>query len=223
MAPGLPAALQPHQVGLRSVLWPHVGRGGYFTHASDNSTHDLHTDEEEKHEDGYLIDLISHKAVDFVERMAQGTAQVTPFFLSLHYTAPYWPWETREDHALAAAVKDNLFHMNEGIGCVVDALKKTGLLDNTLIVFTSDNGGERFSDNRPQVGGTMDLTEGGIRVPWIAHWPAEIAPGGTSAQHCMTMDWSTTMVELAGTKAHEELPFDGVSLAPRSARCQSPV
>ena len=50
------------------------------------------------------------------------------------------------------------------------------LLDNTLIVFTSDNGGERFSDNWPLVGGKMDLTEGGIRVPWIAHWPAVIAP-----------------------------------------------
>jgi arylsulfatase A-like enzyme len=60
----------------------------------------------------------------------------------------------------------------------------------------------------------MDLTEGGIRVPWIAHWPAVIAPGGTSTQHCMTMDWSATMVELAGAKAQDDLPFDGVSLAP---------
>jgi arylsulfatase A-like enzyme len=97
---------------------------------------------------------------------------------------------------------------------VVDALRKNGQLDNTLIVFTSDNGGERFSDNWPLVGGKMDLTEGGIRVPWIAHWPAVIAPGGTSTQHCMTMDWSATMVELAGAKADANHPFDGVSLAP---------
>jgi arylsulfatase A-like enzyme len=201
----------------------------YFTHASNNGTHDLYSNEEEKYEDGYLTDLISHKAVDFVNRMAPSASQGTPFFLSLHYTAPHWPWETREDHALAQEVKDNLFHlhggnihtyhrmihhMDEGIGWVVEALRKTGQLDNTLIVFTSDNGGERFSDNWPLVGGKMDLTEGGIRVPWIAHWPAVIAPGGTSTQHCMTMDWSATIVELAGANAREDLPFDGVSLAP---------
>ena len=89
-------------------------------------------------------------------------------------------------------MKDNLFHlhggnihtyrrmihhMDEGIGWVMDALREHGLADDTLVVFTSDNGGERFSDNWPLVGGKMDLTEGGIRVPWIAHWPAVIAAG----------------------------------------------
>ena len=106
-----------------------------------------------------------------------------------------------------------IHHMDEGIGWLVEALRETGQLDNTLIVFTSDNGGERFSDNWPLVGGKMDLTEGGIRVPWIAHWPATIAPGGVTAQHCMTMDWSATMVELAGAKADVAYPLDGVSLA----------
>ena len=58
----------------------------------------------------------------------------------------------------------------------------------------------------------MDLTEGGIRVPWIAHWPAAIAPGGTSAQQCMTMDWSATMLDAAGVAAHPDYALDGVSL-----------
>jgi arylsulfatase A-like enzyme len=108
-----------------------------------------------------------------------------------------------------------IHHMDEGIGWVVDALKEAGQLDNTLIVFTSDNGGERFSDNWPLVGGKMDLTEGGIRVPWIAHWPQGIAqPGRITDQHCMTMDWSATLVELGGGQAHPDFPFDGVSLAP---------
>ncbi len=93
------------------------------------------------------------------------------------------------------------------------ALLESGQLYNTLIVFTSDNGGERFSDNWPLVGGKMDLTEGGIRVPWIAHWPAVIAPGGKSTQHCMTMDWSATMIELGGAHADPTCPLDGVSLA----------
>lgn len=60
----------------------------------------------------------------------------------------------------------------------------------------------------------MDLTEGGIRVPWIAHWPAAIAPGGTSAQPCLTMDWSTTMLELGGAQPHPDYPWDGQTLAP---------
>ncbi len=226
---GYPPHFSPLKSGYEEFFGPMSGGVDYFTHCASNGAHDLFTGEDETPEDGYLTDMISKRAVDYVERMAPGASQGTPFFLSLHYTAPHWPWETREDHALAAEVKDNIFHlhggnihtyhrmihhMDEGIGWVVEALRKTGQLDNTLIVFTSDNGGERFSDNWPLVGGKMDLTEGGIRVPWIAHWPTVIAPGGTSTQHCMTMDWSATMVELAGTKAHDDLPFDGVSLAP---------
>ena len=60
----------------------------------------------------------------------------------------------------------------------------------------------------------MDLTEGGIRVPWIAHWPASIAPGTVSDQQCMTMDWSATMLDAAGVGAHADCPLDGVSLLP---------
>jgi arylsulfatase A-like enzyme len=226
---GYPPAFGPLKSGYDEFFGPMSGGVDYFTHASNNGTHDLYSGEEEQHEEGYLTDLLSQRAVDYVQRMAPGAAQGTPFFLSLHYTAPHWPWETREDHALAQEVKSNLFHlhggnihtyqrmihhMDEGIGWVVDALRNTGQLDNTLIVFTSDNGGERFSDNWPLVGGKMDLTEGGIRVPWIAHWPAAIAPGGVSSQHCLTMDWSATLVELGGATAHADYPFDGVSLAP---------
>jgi arylsulfatase A-like enzyme len=170
-----------------------------------------------------------------VQRMAEGARQGTPFFLSLHYTAPHWPWETRDDAALAQEVRSNLFHlhggnihtyrrmihhMDEGIGWLMDALRAQGLAENTLVVFTSDNGGERFSDNWPLVGGKMDLTEGGIRVPWIAHWPAVIAAGGTTAQHCMGMDWSATMLDAAGVAPAPSHPLDGVSLLPvlRDAR-----
>jgi len=225
---GYPPTFGPLKSGYEEFFGPMSGGVDYFSHASNNGTHDLYAGEEEKHEEGYLTDLLSQRAVDYVRRMAPGAAQGTPFFLSLHYTAPHWPWETREDHALSQEVKDNLFHlhggnihtyrrmihhMDEGIGWVVEALRETGQLDNTLIVFTSDNGGERFSDNWPLVGGKMDLTEGGIRVPWIAHWPAAIAPGGVTQQHCLTMDWSATMVELAGATPDAQYPLDGVSLA----------
>ena len=223
---GYPPAFSPLKSGYEEFFGPMSGGVDYFTHCSNNGTHDLYWGETEHAQEGYLTDLISRRAVDYILRMTAEPA-AAPFFLSLHYTAPHWPWETRDDAAVAEGVRSNLFHldggnihtyrrmihhMDEGIGWVVQALREAGQLDNTLIVFTSDNGGERFSDNWPLVGGKMDLTEGGIRVPWIAHWPAVIAPGTVSAQHCMTMDWSATLLDVAGAQAAPQYPLDGVSL-----------
>jgi arylsulfatase A-like enzyme len=224
---GYPPAFGPLRSGYDEFFGPMAGGVDYFTHCSFTGEHDLWVGEETQPHEGYLTDLISRKSVDYVKRMA---AAPEPFFLSMHYTAPHWPWETRDDRDVADGIKGNIFHlqggnihtyhrmihhMDEGIGWVVEALRESGQLENTLIVFTSDNGGERFSDNWPLVGGKMDLTEGGIRVPWIAHWPKGIAnPGRSSSQHCMTMDWSATMVALGGGQAHADYPFDGVSLLP---------
>ena len=216
----------PLKSGYEESFGPLAGGVDYFTHCDSSGRHDLWENDVEHHQEGYLTDLLSRRTVEYVERMA---AQDAPFFVSLHYTAPHWPWETRDDAARAPTIRDNLFdlaagnihvyrrmihHMDEGIGQIMQALRRTGQLDNTLVVFTSDNGGERFSDNWPLVGGKMDLTEGGIRVPWIAHWPAVIRAGGDSAQLCMTMDWSATMLDAAGVAAHPDYPLDGVSLLP---------
>jgi arylsulfatase A-like enzyme len=223
---GYPPAFGPLRSGYDEFFGPMAGGVDYFTHCNSAGVHDLWVGEETQQHKGYLTDLISHRSVDFVNRMHQ---KDQPFFLSMHYTAPHWPWETRDDEPVAAQVASNLFHLNggnihtyqrmihhmdEGIGWVIKALEKNGQLDNTLVVFTSDNGGERFSDNWPLVGGKMDLTEGGIRVPWIAHWPAQIKPGGISKQHCMTMDWSATMLAAAGVRADANYPLDGISLLP---------
>lgn len=226
---GYPPAFSPLRSGYDEFFGPMSGGVDYFTHCSSTGQHDLYLGEAEQQEGGYLTDLITDHGLDFVRRMAGGARSGTPFFLSLHYTAPHWPWETRDDEALAQEVKGNLFHlhggnidtyrrmihhMDEGIGRLMDLLRAEGLERDTLVVFTSDNGGERFSDNWPLVGGKMDLTEGGIRVPWIAHWPAVIAPGSTSTQTCMTMDWSATMLDAAGAPAAASHPLDGRSLMP---------
>ncbi len=223
---GYPPSFGPLKSGYEEFFGPMSGGVDYFSHCASSGAHDLWQGEAEHAETGYLTDLISDRAVDYVRRHAGGER---PFFLSLHYTAPHWPWETRDDAALAAEVKDNLFHlhggnihtyrrmihhMDEGIGRVMAALRERGAERDTLIVFTSDNGGERFSDNWPLVGGKMDLTEGGIRVPWIAHWPAVIAPGGVTDQHCLTMDWSATLLALGGAVPQPDHPLDGVSLEP---------
>ena len=189
---GYPPAFGPLRSGYDEFFGIMAGGVDYFTHCSGKGDHDLYIGEESHREVGYLTDVLSQRAVDYVQRMAPQAKEGKPFFLSLHYTAPHWPWETRDDAHITADVANNLFHldggnihsyrrmihhMDEGIGNLVATLHEQGLLDNTLIVFTSDNGGERFSDNWPLVGGKMDLTEGGIRVPWIAHWPAAIPAG----------------------------------------------
>jgi len=226
---GYPPHFGPQRSGYDEFFGIMAGGVDYFTHCSSNGDHDLYIGEETHKEVGYLTDVFSQRAVDYVNRHAEGAKAGKPFFLSLHYTAPHWPWETRDDAHIAPEVAKNLFHldggnihsyrkmihhMDEGIGQIMAALHAHGLEKDTLVVFTSDNGGERFSDNWPLVGGKMDLTEGGIRVPWIAHWPATIAPGATSLQHCMTMDWSATMLHLGGGQPHPEYPLDGVDLRP---------
>ena len=216
----------PLKSGYDTFYGPMAGGVDYFTHSDSRGHHDHWHDEQLVREEGYLTDLLSRRAVAVVE---QAAAEGRPFFLSLHYTAPHWPWETRADAGLPATIENALFHldggtvdtyrrmihhMDEGIGALMAALRRLGIERDTLVVFTSDNGGERFSDNWPLVGGKMDLTEGGIRVPWIAHWPAVIAAGHTSGQHCLTMDWTATILEAAGVAAHPDHPLDGVSLLP---------
>jgi arylsulfatase A-like enzyme len=225
---GYPPHFGPLRSGYEEFFGIMAGGVDYFTHCSFSGDHDLYIDEEEHREVGYLTDVFSRRAVEHIHQRAADAQAGKPFFLSLHYTAPHWPWETRDDAHVAPDVAKNLFHldggnvnsyrrmihhMDEGIGWIMDALREHGLDQNTLVVFTSDNGGERFSDNWPLVGGKMDLTEGGIRVPWIAHWPAVIPPGSVSAQHCLTMDWSATLLELGGGRAHPDYVLDGVSLA----------
>jgi arylsulfatase A-like enzyme len=223
---GYPPHFGPLRSGYDEFFGPMSGGVDYFSHCSSNGAHDLWEGEEERHDTGYLTDLLSERAVQVVQRCA---ADPRPLLLSLSYTAPHWPWETRDDSHVPAQIGPRLFHldggnihtyrrmihhMDEGIGRVVDALRAEGRLDNTLIVFTSDNGGERFSDNWPLVGGKMDLTEGGIRVPWIAHWPARVAAGAVSDQHCLTMDWTATVIDAAGATPAADRPLDGISLLP---------
>jgi arylsulfatase A-like enzyme len=195
----------------------------YFTHRDNSGVHDLYTNEDETARTGYITDLISDAAVDFVHRRGK-----EPFLLSVHYTAPHWPWESRADEAEARRIEriihtdggsvatylDMIRHMDEGIARILEALAAAGADENTVVVFTSDNGGERFSDTWPLVGKKMDLLEGGIRVPYVVRWPARVRPGGATAQLAVTMDWVATFFDAAGVRAHPDYPLDGISLLP---------
>jgi len=222
---GFPPNFHPLKSGYQEFFGGLSGAVDYFTHCSTDRRHDLWDGETEVERPGYLTDLISERAVDYVRRQ-KGSGK--PFQLSVHYTAPHWPWETRADEAEARAIekiihtdggsvatyRTMIAHMDEGIGKILAALKEIGADENTLVVFTSDNGGERFSDTWPLVGKKMDLLEGGIRVPYIVRWPARVKAGGVTAQLAVTMDWVATFFELGDAKAHADYPLDGKSLVP---------
>lgn len=204
-------------------------RGG----AADYYDHDktLWNEDVPAHEAGYLTDLFGDHAVRLVEDFARGPA---PFLLSLHFTAPHWPWEApgpageAESRRLAAkhdpeALGDFdggdqktyaaiVTRMDMQVGRVLDALDRAGVADDTIVIFTSDNGGERFSDTWPFTGKKTDLLEGGLRIPALIRWPGRVEPGSTSDQVMISMDWLPTLLAAAGTAPDPAYPTDGTSL-----------
>ena len=110
---GYPPTFSPLKSGYDEFFGPMSGGVDYFTHCSNNGTHDLYLGEAEHHEEGYLTDLLSRKAVDYVQRMSAPEQHDRPFFLSLHYTAPHWPWETRDDAQDRKSTRLNSSHSQQ--------------------------------------------------------------------------------------------------------------
>ncbi len=104
--------------------------------------------------------------------------------------------------------------LDDGVGKVMDTLRRLGLDGNTLVVFTSDNGGERYSYHYPLTGYIRLLREGGIRVPGIARWRGRIPAGQVSPQMAITMDWTATFLAMAGVQADPGYAPEGVDLLP---------
>ena len=100
------------------------------------------------------------------------------------------------------------------VGRVLQALEANGLASNTIVVFTSDNGGERFSNMWPFSGMKHELLEGGLRIPVITRWPGRVAAGSVSDQVMITMDWMSTLLAAAGTAPDAAYPTDGEDLGP---------
>ena len=172
------------------------------------------------HASGYLTDLFTDRAVRIVSRRRR-----RPFFLSLQYNAPHWPWQGPGDPPYPDTLRPQaggspatyarmVERMDEGVGRVLDALHARGLERDTLVVFTSDNGGERFSHMGPFSAEKMSVREGGIRVAAVARWPGVIAAGSRCDQVCATFDLTATAAALAGTHADPAAPFDGIDLMP---------
>ncbi|MEP7352026.1 MAG: sulfatase-like hydrolase/transferase [Acidobacteriota bacterium] len=196
----------------------------YFTHrvGEPNSDPGLWDGEVKTEEHGYLTDLIADKTINYIHEYS-GRKQ--PFLLSVHFNAPHWPWEGPEDEAAAnkggmssfevgniATYGKMVRRMDTAIGRILQELERSAFSKNTVVVFTSDNGGERFSDTWPFTGKKTELLEGGLRIPAIARWPGHIKAGSVSDQECMSMDWMPTFVAMAGGKIDPAFPTDGMDL-----------
>ena len=204
-----------------------AGAGDYFLHKNGLGQPDLYENLTPVERNGYLTDLLTERAVSYVKK-----PRSAPFFLSLHYTAPHWPWQgpkggetvTFTDKAIepltmagGGSLKlyaEMMKSLDEGVGRVMKAIRAAGIDKRTLVIFTSDNGGERFSYQWPFSGQKGDLREGGIRVPAIARWPGVVPANRVTQQMAITMDWTATISAAAKTDATPGRSFDGIDLLP---------
>ena len=222
----------PNRHGFDEFFGVLSGAVDYFTHraadapgaSSGGAAADLWQDLTPIERVGYLTDLLSDKAVEIILRR-----HGKPFFLSLQYTAPHSPWEGPEDEAIGHTdhgpgpmvnggtlkiFSAMMKRMDLGIGRVLKAIDRANVARDTLVVFTSDNGGERYSFNWPFSFAKGYLNEGGLRVPAIARWPGVIPAGRVTDQAAITMDWTATILGVTETRADAALPLDGENLMP---------
>ena len=179
---------------------------------------------------GYLTDEITRRAVGFITRHAG-----QPFFLEVAYSAVHWPFQPPDrpptdaerrverplrqmpDDSVVATRQDYvrmLERADRGVGEILAALHQRGLTNNTLVIFTNDNGGEWLSRNAPLFHRKGTLWEGGIRVPLILRWPGELPSGRVSKQVAITMDITASILAATGARPPTSYRPDGIDILP---------
>jgi arylsulfatase A-like enzyme len=223
----------PVQSGFDEFFGIMSGAADFFTHKDMRGDGDLYEGKVAVERIGYTTEMLTQRAVEYISkrpRKGKGSGVANPFYLSLHYTAPHWPWEGPNDQEVARTLGRGydgftaggslktyatmMKSLDDGIGEVLSALDRAGMTRNTLVIFTSDNGGERFSYNWPFRGQKFSLFEGGIRVPAIVRWPGVVPAGAVTQQAAITMDWTQTMLAAGNAKAEPDYPLDGNDLLP---------
>ena len=220
------AQFGPNAHGFDYFLGFKSGFIDYYQHTGGNGMGDLFENETPVRVDGYMTDLITERSVRFVTEHAR-----RPFFLEVAYNAPHWPYQV-PDHPSTA--RDDAIHLqpydpdsgtrqdyvamfervDRGVGALLDTLERLGLAQNTLVVFTNDNGGEWLSRNAPLFHRKSTLWEGGIRVPAILRWPGTLPAGRVSPQVGITMDLTATILAATGTARPEGPSLEGIDLTP---------
>src|SRR2546427_493758 len=232
---GLELEFGPNAHGFDEFFGFRAGHLDYYSHRTFFGIPDLWENTERVDRPGYLTDLITDRAVAFVERQAGG-----PFFLFLSYNAPHDAWQApdhpedvrsrerwdpgnkqefaRRLEKWSAGSRSVYARMVEradaGIAKVLDALDRRGLARDTLVVFSSDNGGERFSRNWPLFHHKGSLWEGGIHVPCLVRWPAALPAEKVSDQPVITMDLTATILAAAGIEPPPRRRAPPVEMSP---------
>jgi arylsulfatase A-like enzyme len=201
----------------------------YYQHtagADSPLTADLFENDRPVEVEGYLTDLITERSVQFIEQNAG-----QPFFIDVSYNAAHWPYQVPDQ---PSAARDDARHLNpfddststradyvamferadDGVGRILDTLDTLGLRENTLVIFTNDNGGEWLSRNAPLFHHKGTVWEGGIRVPAVIRWPGRIPAGGVSDQVGVTMDLTASILAATGTPVPADANLDGINLLP---------
>ncbi|MEX2308408.1 MAG: sulfatase [Pirellulales bacterium] len=211
----------------------HPGARGFDEAIEASGQHfDFRTDPRVEYPEGqYLADFLTDRAVDFIERHKS-----EPFFLYLPHFGVHSPHQAKKElierfrrKAPVGGHRDPTYaamiaSVDESVGRVLARLDDLGLAANTLVIFSSDNGGvggyrraglakNGVTDNAPLKGGKGMLAEGGVRVPYIFRWKGTIEPGRTNATPIISVDLYPTLLELAGAEAPANYPLDGVSYA----------
>jgi arylsulfatase A-like enzyme len=196
------------------------GAADYISHKGVGGTHDLYENDTPVFTPGYLTDLFSEKAIAFIRQKHN-----TPFFLTITFNAPHWPWQgpssmpyddsTEFRKGGSPAIYEVMMKsLDDAVGNIMKALDEEKLSSRTIVIFTNDNGGERYSDNGGLAKSKGSLWEGGIKVPAFVRWPGKISAGILTQQTAITMDWSQTILSAGGAKANIEFPLDGIDLMP---------
>ncbi len=201
----------------------------YFTHIKVKKL-DWYRQDELCDEEGYTTHLITKEAVGLIEKQPAEK----PLFLYVSYNAVHSPFQVPDSYSepYQHLSKDRktmgglIASVDESIGLIVEALKAKGLLEETLIIFSSDNGGvypDKYTDNSPLRDGKDSIYEGGIRVCAFATWPGKIPSGIRIGEPLHVIDWYPTLLKLAGVSAEQELPVDGHDIWPvLTQRAKSP-
>jgi arylsulfatase A-like enzyme len=225
---GYSVAFNPARQGFDEFRGYVSGNVDYHSHIDQAGHEDWWQNEALAPEEGYSTDLITKHGVDFIERHKD-----RPFCLYLPHEAPHYPYQGRGDKAdraagtvvatqgsrtdKAAAYKEMVEAMDEGVGRIAATIKRLGLTENTFLFFCSDNGANAAGSNGPLAGHKGSVWEGGHRVPAIAYWPGTIPPGVTN-ETALSMDLFPTMANVARVVLPTETVLDGVSLLPTLTR-----
>ncbi len=195
----------------------HIALGAYF------APYFFMPDVKAREPDEYLTERLNWEAVEFIRRHKD-----EPFFLYLSHYAPHTNLAAKPDvvakyerkpevgksknNPIFAAMLESI---DDGVGLIMQTLAELGLDDDTLVVFTSDNGGEtNVTTNTPLRSGKSTLYEGGIRVPLVMRYPAGVRAGVVNHTPVVTHDWYPTLIELAGVQPRDQQPFDGINMMP---------